>query len=120
MGSCDAAKALAAGQRAASMSFMALMAFDPERLRKWRFRALVGIGIVGVVFLLEITVFAPEPIPVHTTSVSRGIIDSTVTNSKERFAPASALVSRLKSAGALSRSRIEKAVSSRRGSCSFC
>jgi HlyD family secretion protein len=64
------------------MSFMALMAFDPERLRKWRFRALVGIGIVGVVFLLEITVFAPEPIPVHTTSVSRGIIDSTVTNSK--------------------------------------
>jgi HlyD family secretion protein len=64
------------------MSFMALMAFDPEQLRKWRFRALVGIGIVGVVFLLEITVFAPEPIPVHTTSVSRGIIDSTVTNSK--------------------------------------
>jgi HlyD family secretion protein len=64
------------------MSVMALAALDPERLRKWRFRALVGIGIVGVGFLLEVSVFAPEPIPVQTTTVSRGIIDSTVTNSK--------------------------------------
>jgi HlyD family secretion protein len=61
---------------------MALTALDPEQLRKWRFRALVGIGIVGVVFLLRATVFAPEPIPVQTTTVARGIIDSTVTNSK--------------------------------------
>jgi HlyD family secretion protein len=82
MGSCDDAKALAEGQRAASMSVMVLAALDPERLRKWRFRALVGIGIVGVGFLLEVSVFAPEPIPVQTTTVSRGIIDSTVTNSK--------------------------------------
>jgi HlyD family secretion protein len=64
------------------MSVMALAALDPERLRKWRFRALVGIGIVGVGFLLEVSVFAPEPIPVRTTTVSRGTIDSTVTNSK--------------------------------------
>ena len=61
---------------------MSLTALDPEQLRKWRFRALVGIGIVGVVFLLRATVFAPEPIPVQTTTVARGIIDSTVTNSK--------------------------------------
>jgi HlyD family secretion protein len=61
---------------------MVLAALDPERLRKWRFRALVGIGIVGVGFLLEVSVFAPEPIPVRTTTVARGTIDSTVTNSK--------------------------------------
>jgi HlyD family secretion protein len=61
---------------------MAITALDPERLRKWRFRALVGFGIVGVVFLLQVTVFAPEPIPVRTTTVARGTIDSTVTNSK--------------------------------------
>ncbi len=61
---------------------MANTALEPERLRKWRFRALVGIGIVGAVFLLQVTVFAPEPIPVRTTSVTRGTIDSTVTNSK--------------------------------------
>ena len=61
---------------------MANTALAPERLRKWRFRALVGIGIVGVVFLLQVTVFAPEPIPVRTIRVTRGTIDSTVTNSK--------------------------------------
>ncbi|MFV1978579.1 MAG: biotin/lipoyl-binding protein, partial [Myxococcota bacterium] len=61
---------------------MAITALDPEQLRKWRFRALVGFGIVGVVFLLQVTVFAPEPIPVRTTTVARGTIDSTVTNSK--------------------------------------
>ncbi len=61
---------------------MANTALEPERLRKWRFRALVGIGIVGGVFLLQVSVFAPEPIPVRTTSVARGTIDSTVTNSK--------------------------------------
>jgi HlyD family secretion protein len=61
---------------------MLLAALDPERFRKWRFRALVAVGIVGAVFLLEATVLAPEPIPVKTTTVSRGIIDSTVTNSK--------------------------------------
>lgn len=59
-----------------------MTALEPERLRKWRLRALVGIGIVGAVFLLRITVFAPEPIPVRTTRVTRGTIDSTVTNSK--------------------------------------
>jgi HlyD family secretion protein len=61
---------------------MGLAALDPERLRKWRFRVLVAVGIVGAVFLLEATVLAPEPIPVQTTTVNRGIIDSTVTNSK--------------------------------------
>ncbi len=64
------------------MTVMALAALDPEQLRKWRFRVLVGIGIVGVAFLLRATVFAPEPIVVQTTIVTRGTIDSTVTNSK--------------------------------------
>jgi HlyD family secretion protein len=58
------------------------LALDPERLRKWRFRALVVVGIIAAVFLLKATVLAPEPIPVKTTTVERGIIDSTVTNSK--------------------------------------
>jgi HlyD family secretion protein len=61
---------------------MAEAARETDQFRKWRFRALVAIGIVGVVFLLQVTVFAPEPIPVRTTLVARGIIDSTVTNSK--------------------------------------
>jgi HlyD family secretion protein len=58
------------------------LALDQERLRKWRFRGLVVIGIIAAVFLLDATVLAPEPILVKTTVVSRGIIDSTVTNSK--------------------------------------
>jgi HlyD family secretion protein len=66
---------------AASIEVMAL-ALDQERLRKWRFRGLVVIGIIAAVFLLDATVLAPEPILVKTTVVSRGIIDSTVTNSK--------------------------------------
>ncbi|MBW2541110.1 MAG: efflux RND transporter periplasmic adaptor subunit [Deltaproteobacteria bacterium] len=61
---------------------MVLASLDPERLRKWRFRALVVIGIVAAIFLLEATVLAPKPIPVKTTVVRRGVIDSTVTNSK--------------------------------------
>ncbi|MBW1843426.1 MAG: efflux RND transporter periplasmic adaptor subunit, partial [Deltaproteobacteria bacterium] len=61
---------------------MVLASLDPERLRKWRFRALVVVGIIATVFLLKATVLAPEPIPVKTTVVSRGIIDSTITNSK--------------------------------------
>ena len=64
------------------MILMAWKALDPEQLRKWRFRALVLLGIVVAVFLLKLTVFAPEPIPVRTTTVARGVIDSTVTNSK--------------------------------------
>ncbi|MBW2578064.1 MAG: hypothetical protein JRE38_08355, partial [Deltaproteobacteria bacterium] len=59
-----------------------MASLDPERLRKWRFRALVVVGIIATVFLLKATVLAPEPIPVKTTVVSRGIIDSTITNSK--------------------------------------
>ena len=61
---------------------MVLASLDPERLRKWRFRVLVVVGIAAAIFLLKATVLAPEPIPVKTTVVSRGIIDSTVTNSK--------------------------------------
>jgi len=64
------------------MNVMADTALESDQFRKWRFRALVAIGIVGVAFLLKVTVFAPEPIPVRTTIVTRGIIDSTVTNSK--------------------------------------
>jgi len=64
------------------MHAMALAALDPERLRKWRFRGLVAAGLVGAAFLLRVTVLAPEPIPVRTAAVGRGVIDSTVTNSK--------------------------------------
>jgi HlyD family secretion protein len=61
---------------------MVLASLDPERLRKWRFRAFVVIGIIAAGYLLKITALAPEPVPVKTTVVHRGIIDSTVTNSK--------------------------------------
>ncbi len=64
------------------MARMKWTALEPEKVRRWRFRALVGSGIVGAVLLLQATVFAPEPVPVRTTLVARGTIDSTVTNSK--------------------------------------
>jgi HlyD family secretion protein len=61
---------------------MFLIAMDSEKFRKWRFRALVAAGIIGAFLLLDATLLAPEPIPVRVTVVSRGTIDSTVTNSK--------------------------------------
>jgi len=64
------------------MNLMALPELDSEKWRKWRFRALVVAGIVGAVFLLRATVFAPKPVEVRTARVARGIIDSSVTNSK--------------------------------------
>ena len=43
---------------------------------------LVTLAILGALFGLRYTVFAPEPVPVRVTTVRRGIIDSTATNSK--------------------------------------
>ena len=63
------------------MTFMALTALDPERLRKWRFRALVGIGIVGAYFCCGSPCSLRSPSRCKRRR-GRGIIDSTVTNSK--------------------------------------
>ncbi|HXV36824.1 MAG TPA: efflux RND transporter periplasmic adaptor subunit [Myxococcota bacterium] len=64
------------------MAPMHVRAFASDAFRKWRFRAAVALGIAALALLLRATVFAPEPIPVRTTPVERGSIDSTVTNSK--------------------------------------
>jgi HlyD family secretion protein len=53
----------------------------PQR-RNWRVRILVALAILGVLFGLRYTVFAPDPVPVRVTTVRRGTIDSTATNSK--------------------------------------
>jgi HlyD family secretion protein len=64
------------------MAGMGLTPKDPPRLRKWLIRAAVVIGILGAGALLRETLLAPDPISVRATTVERGIINSTVTNSK--------------------------------------
>ena len=61
---------------------MGRAALDQSQLRKWCVRVLVTLAILGALFGLRYTVFAPEPVPVRVTTVRRGIIDSTATNSK--------------------------------------
>jgi HlyD family secretion protein len=51
-------------------------------MRRWVVRALVILGIVAAGLALRATVFAPEPIEVTVTEVSRGRVERTVTNSR--------------------------------------
>lgn len=50
--------------------------------RKWGLRSLIVLGLLGAVFILKQTVFAPKPIDVRTVRVERGLVESTITNSK--------------------------------------
>ena len=51
-------------------------------MRRWIWRILVILAIVGVVIALRATVFAPEPLEVRVAEVSRGRVEQTVTNSR--------------------------------------
>jgi len=51
-------------------------------MRRWIVRLLVILGIVAVGLALRATVFAPKPIEVTVTEVSRGRVEQTVTNSR--------------------------------------
>ncbi len=59
------------------------MSTEPERARSRKlFPLLVIAAIVLVGVALRYTVFAPDPIEVHVEPVARGLVESTVTNSK--------------------------------------
>src|SRR5215210_6693417 len=51
-------------------------------MRRWIVRLLVILGIVAVGLALRATVFAPKPLEVTVTEVSRGRVEQTVTNSR--------------------------------------
>jgi HlyD family secretion protein len=58
-----------------------MMDWNPNRTRTlWRWLVVVGVIAVGV--LLRYTVFRPDPIEVRVAPVARGVVESTVTNSK--------------------------------------
>jgi HlyD family secretion protein len=51
-------------------------------MRRWIVRLVVILGIVAAGLALRATVFAPKPIEVTVTEVSRGRVERTVTNSR--------------------------------------
>jgi len=51
-------------------------------MRKWLIRIVVIVLLVAAVYTLRATYFAPRPVVVSTIAVSRGVVESTVTNSK--------------------------------------
>ncbi len=51
-------------------------------MRRWIWRILVILVIVGVAIVLRATVFAPAPLTVRVVAVSRGRVEQTVTNSR--------------------------------------
>jgi HlyD family secretion protein len=57
------------------------MSAEPGRSR-WFVYLLVVAGLVALGFLLRLTVFAPDPVEVRVAVVGRGLVESTVTNSK--------------------------------------
>jgi HlyD family secretion protein len=64
------------------MTVMDRPALDQPQHQKWRVRVLVALAILIALLGLRYTLFAPEPVPVRVTTVRKGIIDSTATNSK--------------------------------------
>ena len=51
-------------------------------MRRWIWRLLVILAIVGAAIALRATVFAPEPLEVRVIAVARGRVEQTVTNSR--------------------------------------
>jgi HlyD family secretion protein len=51
-------------------------------MRRWTIRLLILLGILAVGLALRATVFAPKPVEVTVTPVSRGRVEQTVTNSR--------------------------------------
>lgn len=66
----------------AAMSFMSGITQDRAQFRKWVIRGLVLCGLVGAFFVLKQTVFAPKPVEVRVARVEKGLVESTITNSK--------------------------------------
>ena len=50
--------------------------------RRLASRALLLVGLVGLVLLLRFTVFAPQFVPVRVVAVEKGRVEETVTNSR--------------------------------------
>lgn len=51
-------------------------------MRKWIVRLLVLLAAVGALLALRATVLAPEPLAVEVVAVTRGTVESTVTNTR--------------------------------------
>jgi HlyD family secretion protein len=51
-------------------------------MRRWVIRGLVVAAVVGVLTLLRLTLFAPDPIAVAVAPVERGAVEETVSNSR--------------------------------------
>ena len=51
-------------------------------MRKWILRLLLLAALVGVGYVVKITLLAPEPVRVETAPVERGRVESTITNSE--------------------------------------
>ena len=57
------------------------MAPEMASRRVWS-RWLVLVGLVALVVILRLTLFAPESIPVRVVTVEKGRVEETVTNSR--------------------------------------
>lgn len=51
-------------------------------MRRWVMRLTILAVLVAAVMTLRLTVFAPQPVPVTVILVQRGLVESTVTNTK--------------------------------------
>lgn len=51
-------------------------------MKRWMRRAAILVGIIVVVVLLRLAVFAPDPVPVQVITVATGTVEETVTNSQ--------------------------------------
>ena len=51
-------------------------------MRRWWIRLAILAVIVIAVWVLKVTVFAPDPIPVRVQPVATGLVEATVTNSR--------------------------------------
>lgn len=59
------------------------MSSEPERARPRKLLPLLVITVIVLIGVaLRYTVFAPDPVEVHVEPVARGVVESTVTNSK--------------------------------------
>lgn len=51
-------------------------------MKRWMWRLLIVAGVVAIFLILKQTVFKPEPVPVTVAEATRGMVESTVTNSR--------------------------------------
>lgn len=51
-------------------------------MRKWVVRCTIAVLVLGALWMLRVTVLAPEPLRVRTVGVERGQVEAIVTNTK--------------------------------------